>query len=103
MSDCPSKIAVDPVRFPLIVVSELKRLIQSQNGVISISDMRFFNLVGGQYSSFETSQTYSDPATREIQLFADTIFAEPSQIYQIRFPNKDITVRVLNLKTVSFS
>jgi len=86
-----------------VVVSELKRLIQSQNGVISISDMRFFNLVGGQYSSFETSQTYSDPATREIQLFADTIFAEPSQIYQIRFPNKDITVRVLNLKTVSFS
>ncbi len=45
-----------------VVVSELRRLIQSENGVISISDMRFFNLVGGQYSSFETSQAYSDPA-----------------------------------------
>ena len=65
--------------------------------------MKFFNLVGGQYSSFETSQTYSDATTRQIELYADTIFAEPSQIYQIRFPNKDITVRVLNLKTVSFS
>lgn len=86
-----------------VVVSELRRLIQAENGVISISDMKFFNLVGGQYSSFETSQAYSDTVTREIQLYADTIYAEPSQIYQIRFPNKDITVRVLNLKTVNFS
>ena len=86
-----------------VVVSELRRLIQSENGVISISDMRFFNLVGGQYSSFETSQAYSDPATKEIQLYADVIYAEPSQIYQVRYPSKDITVRVLNLKTVSFS
>lgn len=86
-----------------VVVSELRRLIQSENGVISISDMRFFNLVGGQYSSFETSQAYSDPVTREIQLYADVIYAEPSQIYQVRYPKKDINVRVLNLKTVSFS
>lgn len=86
-----------------VVVSELRRLIQSENGVISISDMKFFNLVGGQYSSFETSQAYSDPVTREIQLYADVIYAEPSQIYQIRYPKKDINVRVLNLKTVSFS
>jgi len=86
-----------------VVVSELRRLIQSQNGVISISEMKFFNLVGGQYSSFETSQTYSDPVTKEIYLYADVIYAEPSQIYQIRFPKKDINVRVLNYKTVSFS
>ena len=86
-----------------VVVSELRRLIQAENGVISISDMRFFNKVGGQYSSFQTSQPYSNAVTKQIELVADTIFAEPSQIYQIRFPNKDIVVRVLNLKTVSFS
>ena len=86
-----------------VVVSELRRLIQSENGVISISEMKFFNLVGGQYSSFETSQTYSDPVTKEIYLYADVIYAEPSQIYQIRFPKKDINIRVLNYKTVSFS
>jgi hypothetical protein len=51
----------------------------------------------------QTSQKYSDPATKQIQLIADTIFAEPTQIYQIRFPNKDINVRVLNLKSVNFS
>jgi hypothetical protein len=86
-----------------VVVSELRRLIQAENGVISISDMRFFNKVGGQYSSFQTSQPYSNVVTKQIELVADTIFAEPSQIYQIKFPSKDILVRVLNLKTVSFS
>jgi hypothetical protein len=86
-----------------VYVSELRRLIQNENGVISISDIQFFNNVGGQYSSSQTSQRYSDPATRQIELIADTIFAEPTQIYQIRFPNKDINVRVLNFKTINFS
>jgi len=36
-------------------------------------------------------------------LIDDTIFAEPSQTYQLRFPNKDVNVRVKNLKTVNFS
>ena len=85
-----------------VYVSEIRRLIQSENGVISISDMSFINNVGGQYSSSQTSQPYSDPATKEIGLVTDTIFAEPTQIYQIRYPNKDINVRVLNLKTVNF-
>jgi len=84
-------------------VSELKRQIQNENGVISISDMRFFNRVGGQYSSNQTSQRYSDPNTKQIELIADTIFAEPTQIYQVRYPNKDINVRVINLKTVTFT
>jgi hypothetical protein len=86
-----------------VYVSELRRQIQNENGVISISDMSFINNVGGQNSSSQTSQAYSDPVTREIGLIADTIFAEPTQIYQVRLPNKDINVRVLNLKTVNFS
>ena len=84
-------------------VSELRRVIQNENGVISISDMRFYNRVGGQYSSNQTSQRYSNANTKQIQLINDTIFAEPTQIYQVRFPNKDINVRVINLKTVNFS
>jgi len=86
-----------------VFVSEIRRQIQNIEGVISISDIAFFNKVGGQYSSSQTSQRYSDTTTRQIELIADTIFAEPTQIYQIRFPNKDINVRVLNLKGVNFS
>ena len=84
-------------------ISELRRLIQTENGVVSISDISFFNQVGGQYSSSQTSMPYSDVVTRQIQPTADTLFATPTQIYQIRYPNKDITVRVLNLTSVNFS
>ena len=86
-----------------VYISEIRRLVQSENGVISISDIRVFNRVGGQYSSSQTSQKYSDTTTKQIELVADTIFAEPTQIYQIRFPNKDINVSVLNFKTINFS
>jgi len=86
-----------------IYVSELRRLIQSENGVITLSGIEFFNQVGGQYSSSQTSQRYVDSETKQIELIDDTIFAEPTQIYQIRFPNTDINVRVKNLKTVNFS
>jgi hypothetical protein len=84
-------------------VSEMRRLIQSVNGVISISDIRIYNKVGGLYSSSQTSQRYIDTTTRQIELILDTIFAEPTQIYQVRFPNSDINVRVNNLSTVNFS
>jgi len=86
-----------------VYISELKRLIQSLNGVLSISEINVFNLVGGQYSSNQTSQPYSNNTTKQIGLINDTLFATPSQIYQIRFPNKDITVSTLNLSTVNFS
>jgi hypothetical protein len=86
-----------------ILVSELNRIIQSENGVISVGDISIFNKVGGQYSSAQTSMPYSDSATRQIGLVDNTIFAEPNQIYQIRFPAKDITVRVKNFQTTNFS
>ena len=46
---------------------------------------------------------YSNPLTKQIQLTDNTIFAEPNQIYQVRFPAKDITVRVKNYQTTNFS
>jgi hypothetical protein len=86
-----------------VYVSEIRRQIQDLSGVISISEILFFNKIGGQYSSSQTSQRYIDPETKQIELIADTIFAEPTQMYQIRFPNKDINVRVLNFKGINFS
>jgi hypothetical protein len=84
-------------------ISELRRQIQSENGVLSIDDIQVFNKVGGQYSSAQTSQPYSNPSTKQIGLISDTIFADPTQVYQVRFPNVDIRVSVLNLSTVTFS
>jgi len=84
-------------------ISELRRIIQSQNGVITLSSILVFNKVGGEYSSSQTSQRYSDSETKQIELIDDTIFAEPSQTYQVRYPNRDISVRVKNLSTINFS
>jgi hypothetical protein len=84
-------------------ISELRRQIQSENGVLSINDIQVFNKVGGQYSSAQTSQPYSDASTKQIGLISDTIFADPTQVYQVRFPNNDIRVSVLNLSTVTYS
>jgi hypothetical protein len=83
-------------------MSEIKKLIQNVAGVSTLTEIKVVNKVGGQYSTSETSQRYSNNSTKEIQLIDETIFAEPSQIYQIRYTNKDIKVRVKNIKTVDF-
>ena len=84
-------------------LSELRSIIQNQNGVLTVANLNVFNEVGGQYSSAETSMEYSDPATKEIKPVDDTIFAEPSQVYQIRYPTKDIRVSVKNFQSITFS
>lgn len=84
-------------------VSDVRRLIQNTAGVLTLTDLKVFNLVGGLYSTSETSQRYINKSTRQIELIDDTIYAEPTQVYQIRFDNKDIKVFVKNLSTVDFS
>lgn len=84
-------------------VSELRSEIYQLDGVDGLSDIEFFNKVGGRYSSSQTSQRYSDPITKKIQLINETIFAETTQVYQVRYPQSDITVQVSNLSTVNFS
>jgi len=84
-------------------ISDIRRLIQDIPGVSTLADIKVFNKTGGQYSSSETSQRYSDLQTKQIELIDDTIFAQPNQIYQVRFPEKDIKVRIKQLKNVEFS
>ena len=84
-------------------ISDVRRIVQGVSGVVSLADIKVFNKVGGQYSSSETSQPYIDDTTKQIGLIDDTIYAEPSQIYQVRFPEKDIKVRVKQQKDIDFS
>jgi len=84
-------------------ISDIRRIIQDIPGVSTLADLKVFNKTGGQYSSSQTSQRYVDNNTKQIELIDDTIFAQPNQIYQIRFPEKDIKVRIKQLKNVEFS
>jgi hypothetical protein len=86
-----------------VYLSEIKSLIQNTNGVLTVAGLDIFNQVGGQYSSAETSMSYADAETKLISTVDDTIFAQPSQVYQIRYPTKDIKVSVKNFQSVTFS
>jgi hypothetical protein len=86
-----------------VYLSELRSIIQNQNGVLTVAGLNIFNNVGGQYSSSETSMEYSNAETKQILPVDDTIFAQPSQVYQIRYPGKDIKVSVKNFQTITFT
>jgi hypothetical protein len=86
-----------------VYLSELKSIIQQQEGVITVAGLDVYNQVGGQYSSAETSMQYENEETKKILPVDDTLFAEPSQVYQVRYPTKDIRVSVKNFQAVTFS
>jgi hypothetical protein len=85
-----------------LFVGDLYRLLGNINGVVNVIDIRVFNLIGGEYSSSEVAQAYKDNATKEIAQSDMTIYMKSNQIYQIRFPNKDVKFRVKTLGTTSF-
>jgi len=86
-----------------VYLSEIRSIVQNTNGVLTVAGLDIYNEVGGQYSSAETSMAYSNPETKLIGPVDDTIFAQPSQVYQVRYPNKDIRVSVKNFQSVTFS
>jgi len=85
-----------------LFVGDLYKTIGEVNGVVNAVDIRVFNNVGGEYSSSEVLQSYIDPTTKEIAQSDMTIYMKSNQIYQIRFPQKDIKVRVKTLGTTTF-
>lgn len=85
-----------------LLVGELQRVIGNVAGVVNVVDIRVYNLVGGNYSSTEISQSFVDPTTREILQIDKTIFMKSNQIFQIRFPNSDVKIRTKTLKNTTY-
>ena len=79
-----------------VYLSSLIETINGVGGVLNVIELRVFNKVGGgKYSLNEISQPYSDVATRQIDISADyTLFGEPTSMFEIKYPNTDISVRV---------
>ncbi len=75
-------------------MGQLRGQIMRVPGVLNIIDLKIFNKVGGNYSQAITSQPYIDLNNREIGLIDDTIYAKPDEVLQIKFPQKDIAIRV---------
>tara|TARA_B100000287_G_C20661520_1_gene790286 strand:+ start:607 stop:2460 length:1854 start_codon:yes stop_codon:yes gene_type:complete len=75
-------------------MSELGSKIVSQPGVTNVVDMRVFNKVGGQYSNSKVTQAFLPNTENQINLVDGCIIFQPDEIAQIRFPSKDIKIRV---------
>ncbi len=80
-----------------LFIGELMKEVNNVSGVVNVIEVRVFNKVGGEYSSSQVAQAYKDPATKEILQKDMAIYMKSNQIFQIRFPNKDIQVRVKTL------
>lgn len=78
-----------------IYMAPLLEAINNVNGVLNVIDIRVFNKVAGNYSTNEIAQPYIDDETRQIDLLGEfRLFGEPTSMFECKFPEKDITVRV---------
>ncbi len=79
-----------------IYLSQLLEQINTISGVLNVVDLRVYNKVGeGRYSANEVPQPYISEETRQIDLLGEyTLFGDPCGMFEIKFPEKDVTVRV---------
>jgi hypothetical protein len=84
-----------------LFVGALNKIIGNVSGVVNLIETRVYSKIGGEYSAAEPSQPI-DPNDRKITQSDNIIFMKSNQIFQIRFPNKDIKVRVKTLGTATF-
>ena len=84
-------------------LGKLRGLIMEQSGIVNIVNLKVYNAVGGEYSQSQTTQPLFNTTTKEINLLDDTIYAQPDEILHIRFPGKDISVRVQSPNKPSYT
>jgi hypothetical protein len=79
-----------------IYLADLMETINNVKGVLNVIDMRIYNKIGeGKYSMNEIAQPYLDDETRQIDLLGQfTLFGESTTMFEIKYPDKDIMVRV---------
>ena len=78
-----------------VYMSQLIEKVNNVGGVLNVIDMRVYNKVGGLYSLNETSQAYANTVKKQIDISDEyTLFGEPTSMYEIKYPDKDIKVRV---------
>jgi hypothetical protein len=78
-----------------IFLTQLIESINNVGGVLNITDIKVFNKVGNNYSGNATNQNYIDNGSQQIDLTSDyTLFAEYDSMFEIKYPEKDILVRL---------
>ena len=85
-----------------IYISQLTDILREVPGVINVVDIRFFNLEGGVYSTVLCSQATGGAVQEastgtyrtQIEYIDNAIYSTPLSMFEVRYPEKDIKVRV---------
>jgi len=85
-----------------IYVSQLTDILREVPGVINVVDIRFYNMEAGGYSSTLISQAVGNKNIivetggfrTQIDFIDNTIFGTPLSLFEVKFPSKDILIRV---------
>jgi hypothetical protein len=75
-----------------IYMGNLIEEINNVPGVTNVISYKIYNKVGGDYSLNEIQMEYENNTTREIKLVDNTVFAEKSAMFEIKYPEKDIRI-----------
>ena len=79
-----------------IYLGQIIETVNNVGGVTNVIDIRVFNNVGGaNYSMNEIDQEYVDNSTKQIKISDEyTLFGNPKSMFEIKYPEKDIRIRV---------
>ena len=77
-----------------IYIASLIETLNNIGDVLNVTDLKFFNKVGGgQYSVNTPTMPYSDSTTKQLDTSTyQTIFVDYDEVFEIKFPNKDIKI-----------
>jgi len=84
-----------------IYISQVVDILREVPGVINVVDIRFFNMENGAYSDSISSQVIGPRIQQPsggfrsyIQPIDNAIFSTPISMFEIRYPEKDILIRI---------
>ena len=85
-----------------IYVSQVANAIKDVSGVLNVVDLRIYNMEGGNYSNVLISQATgpreqifgTSTFRTQIEYINNSIFGTPISIFEVRFPDIDLKVRV---------
>lgn len=76
-----------------LYTGDVMKKITMTTGVLDIASLKIINKVGDSYSLNSTSQPYADVANRVIDTTDGIIYAQENQVLQLKYPDKDITIK----------
>jgi hypothetical protein len=77
-----------------LFLGQLIENINNVSGVLNILELKVYNRVGGNYSLNETTMSYLDPLTRQVDYTDYTLYSENDAMFEIKYPEDDIIVTI---------